>query len=83
MLSGFCRVGLPQSTRLLSRRLHATKLIEGQSVWLDMIEMRNLSSRVYDENEIKPLIEKLQSYPIVFRALHDKLGAFLPTVAQS
>lgn len=77
-------VGLDcRSPRDCFQEAYAQQLIEDQSVWLDMIEMRNLSSHVYDENEIKPLINKLQSYLTAFRALHNKLGASLPTAAQA
>ena len=44
--------------------------------------MRNLSSHVYDENEIKPLINKLQDYLAAFNALYTKLEDSLPAVLQ-
>jgi nucleotidyltransferase substrate binding protein (TIGR01987 family) len=44
-------------------------LVEDEDVWLDMIEMRNLSSHVYSEAEMSVIIDKLKIYKTAFRSL--------------
>ena len=49
------------------------KLIEDESLWLDMIEQRNLSSHEYEESEIARLRDKADAYCAAFRELKTKL----------
>ena len=44
--------------RAVFREAYLLRLIEDEAIWLDMIEMRNLSSHVYDESEIAVLLDK-------------------------
>lgn len=37
-------------------------IIEKEDIWLDMIEMRNISSHTYDEFEIKEILIKIKKY---------------------
>jgi hypothetical protein len=41
---------------------YAQALLTDQDIWLDIIEMRNLSSYTYDELEIKQFKSKLPTY---------------------
>ena len=52
----------------------AQKLIGDEQVWLDMIEQRNLSSHIYDENEIKGILLKIADYKTVFARLFAALN---------
>jgi len=52
----------------------AQDLISDESIWLDMIEMRNLSSHIYDENEISELLDKIDEYRIAFCELKSKIA---------
>jgi nucleotidyltransferase substrate binding protein (TIGR01987 family) len=56
---------------------YAQKLISEESIWLDMIEQRNLSSHIYDENEIKGILLKIGGYKTAFEQLFAKLKAAL------
>ena len=44
-------------------------LITDEAVWLDMIERRNLSSHIYDEDETKEILQKLNDYLKAFEEL--------------
>ena len=52
-------------------------LIENEVLWLDMIEMRNRSSHIYNEAEIKGILDKLEDYVFGFKQLFDKLQGLL------
>ena len=52
-------------------------LITEEDIWLDMIEMRNLSSHVYDEEEIKGILEKLDKYKKAFTKLKQTIESHL------
>ncbi len=52
-------------------------LIEEEDTWLDMIEMRNLSSHVYDEDEIKEILDRLDSYKRAFTKLKQNIESHL------
>jgi len=52
---------------------YAQKLITEERIWLDMIEQRNLSSHIYDENEIKGILLKIGEYKIAFEQLLKEL----------
>jgi len=51
-----------KSPRACFTEAYAQELIFEQSIWLDMIEMRNRTSHVYDESEVSELLEKLDVY---------------------
>jgi nucleotidyltransferase substrate binding protein (TIGR01987 family) len=48
-------------------------LIEDEEVWLSMIEQRNLSSHIYDEFEIREILDKTESYKQAFLKLKESL----------
>ncbi|MDP2831772.1 MAG: nucleotidyltransferase substrate binding protein [Pseudomonadota bacterium] len=52
-----------------------------ERVWLDMIEMRNLSSHVYDEQEVSKILTELDRYLAAFEAIQTRLSKTLaPTL---
>ncbi len=53
----------PRST---FKEAYSQGLLQDQEVWLDMIEQRNISSHVYDESQIKELLEKIELYRQAF-----------------
>ena len=63
-----------KSPRACFKEAYAQDLLTDQSIWLDMIEMRNLSSHTYDELEIQQLKDKLNAYTEAFKALSKKLN---------
>ncbi|VAW47317.1 hypothetical protein MNBD_GAMMA04-545 [hydrothermal vent metagenome] len=50
------------SPRSTFKEAYSQGLLQDQGVWLDMIEQRNLSSHIYDESQIKELLEKVDRY---------------------
>lgn len=56
------------------KEAYAQKLIADEKVWLDMLEQRNLSSHIYDENEIKDILLKIEGYSVAFSDLKRELG---------
>jgi nucleotidyltransferase substrate binding protein (TIGR01987 family) len=63
-----------RAPRLVFKEAFAQALLAEEKVWLDMIEMRNLSSRAYDENEISRIVRELDRHVAAFEALREKLG---------
>jgi nucleotidyltransferase substrate binding protein (TIGR01987 family) len=59
--------------RACFKEAYQQKLIEDESLWLDMIEQRNLSSHEYEETEIARLQDKAQAYCGAFRKLKTQL----------
>lgn len=57
------------SPRAVFKEAFAQNLLGEEQVWLDMIELRNLSSHVYDENEIARLLDDLDRFVAAFDAL--------------
>jgi len=53
------------------------KVIAEESVWLDMIEQRNLTSHVYDESEVAEILGKIDRYRLAFQELLATLEARL------
>ncbi|MGR3319766.1 MAG: HI0074 family nucleotidyltransferase substrate-binding subunit [Candidatus Anammoxibacter sp.] len=47
----------------------AQGIIEGEEIWLDMIEKRNLCIHIYDEDEIKEILDVINDYKIAFEKL--------------
>lgn len=56
-------------------------LLEDEEVWLDMIEMRDLSSHVYDEHEISRILTQLERYLAAFESLREKIESCLKSSA--
>ena len=52
-------------------------LIMDEAVWLDMIERRNLSSHIYDQDEIKEILQRLNDYVRAFEELEERIEAKL------
>ena len=67
-----------KSPRGCIQEAYAQGLIEDEAVWLNMIEMRNLSSHNYDESEVRVLLDRMQAYKTSFLALQSRLQALLP-----
>jgi nucleotidyltransferase substrate binding protein (TIGR01987 family) len=63
-----------KNPRACFKEAYAQALLTDQDIWLDMIEMRNLSSHTYDESEIKQLKSKLPAYTEAFKALLTSLN---------
>lgn len=57
-------------------------LIDDEQIWLEMIEMRNLSSHIYDENEIREILDKLDVYSAAFSKLQKNLESRLHAESQ-
>jgi nucleotidyltransferase substrate binding protein (TIGR01987 family) len=55
----------------------AQGVIEAEAVWLDMVEKRNHSSHIYDENEIKAILGVMDDYLKAFESLSVKLQSEL------
>ncbi len=56
---------------------YSQKILSDERIWLDMIEQRNLSSHIYDENEIKDILLKVADYKKAFEQLLAALKAAL------
>lgn len=52
-------------------------LIESEPVWLEMIEMRNLSSHTYCEDDIKEILARLNTYKEAFNTLKKNIETHL------
>jgi nucleotidyltransferase substrate binding protein (TIGR01987 family) len=61
------------SPRGCIKEAFSQKLILNESVWLDMIEQRNLTSHVYDESEVVEILGKLDAYREAFSGLLENL----------
>jgi len=55
------------------REAYQQGLLQDESVWLEMIEQRNLSAHEYNEQEIARLLEKAGRYLEAFEDLYRKL----------
>lgn len=58
-----------KSPRMVFQEGYAQGLIKDEAVWLDMIEQRNLTSHVYDEYQIKEILNKTEDYQKAFKEL--------------
>ena len=53
-------------------------LISDGDIWLDMIKSRNVTSHIYDDNEVKVILETiLSTYFPVFIAFEIKMNSYL------
>lgn len=64
-----------RTPRAIFKEAYAQGLITDEQVWLDMIEMRNLSSHIYDEHEISRLLTQLERFLSAFEQLLDCIEA--------
>lgn len=55
--------------RACFKEAYSQKLITDQQVWLDMIEQRNLSSHVYNQDEVAGILGKLNDFRAAFEDL--------------
>ena len=55
--------------RACFKEAYALGLIKNESVWLEMIEQRNLTSHVYNEDEVKGILSRLDEYRQNFEEL--------------
>jgi nucleotidyltransferase substrate binding protein (TIGR01987 family) len=62
-----------KSPRMVFKEAFLQNLIEDEEVWLSMIEQRNLSSHIYDEFEIREILDKTESYKQAFLKLKESL----------
>ncbi len=62
-----------KSPRMVFKEAFLQNLIEDEEVWLSMIEQRNLSSLMYDEFEIRDILDKTESYKQAFLKLKESL----------
>jgi len=62
-----------RAPRPVFKEAYAQGLLSEEQVWLDMIEMRNLSSHVYDEQEISQILSQLERYLSAFDSLLKQL----------
>lgn len=62
-----------RAPRPVFKEAYAQGLLPNEQVWLDMIEMRNLSSHVYDEQEISRILLELERYLAAFDSLLKQL----------
>lgn len=58
-----------RNPRACFKEAYAQDLINEENIWLDMIEMRNLSTHIYDEYEIKGILDKIKNYKDAFSDL--------------
>lgn len=59
--------------RMTYKEGFAQGIIQDEEIWLDMIEKRNLSSHIYDEFEIKEVLERKDEYHEAFITLRDSI----------
>ena len=62
-----------RAPRPVFKEAYAQGLLADEQVWLDMIEMRNLSSHIYDEHEISRILLELERYLAAFDSLLSRL----------
>jgi nucleotidyltransferase substrate binding protein (TIGR01987 family) len=65
-----------RSPRMVFKEAYIQNIIEDEDIWLDMIEQRNLSSHIYDEFEIREILDKISDYKFAFLKLKDNLLNF-------
>jgi nucleotidyltransferase substrate binding protein (TIGR01987 family) len=68
-----------RAPRPVFKEAYAQGLLADETVWLDMIEMRNLSSHIYDEHEISRILVELERYLAAFDALLARLRDVIPS----
>ena len=66
-----------KSPRFVFQEAYTQEILTDEAIWLDMIEQRNLSSYVYDEFEIRGILDKKVAYQKAFLDLSTVLKAAL------
>lgn len=66
-----------KNPRSCFKKAYVQGLIEDETLWLDMIEMHNRSSHIYNEKEIQGILDKLEGYAEGFGRLKDRLDQVL------
>jgi len=64
--------------RNVFKEAYAQSIISDENIWLDMIEQRNISSHIYDELEIREILDKKEKYKEAFVTLRDNIKQSLP-----
>jgi nucleotidyltransferase substrate binding protein (TIGR01987 family) len=59
------------------KEAYQQQLLDNEYVWLEMIEMRNLTSHVYDESQVSGLLTKQHDFQQSFLNLREKLRSQL------
>ena len=62
-----------KSPRGSIKEAYSQNIIDNENIWLEMIEQRNLSSHLYDEYQIKEILEKVEEYKTAFIQLKKHL----------
>ena len=62
-----------KSPRDVFKESYSMRIIDDENIWLDMIEQRNLSSHVYDEYQIREILDKIDDYKEAFSSLKKNL----------
>lgn len=62
-----------KAPRMVFKEAFSQEIITNEDVWLDMIEQRNLTSHIYDEYQIKDIINKKEIYKKAFIELKSKI----------
>lgn len=60
--------------RAVFKEAYAQGILAEEAVWLEMIEMRNLSSHIYDEREVAGIARRIDAYRAAFEGLRVKLA---------
>jgi len=63
----------PKNPRATFKEAYAQDILRDDNIWLNMIEHRNLSSHIYDEYEIKEIVENVNSYKEAFLDLKNEI----------
>ncbi len=63
-----------RNPREIFKEAYSQDIIKKEDVWLDMIEQRNLSSHIYDENEISEMLNKKDKYKEAFIELKEYMS---------
>jgi nucleotidyltransferase substrate binding protein (TIGR01987 family) len=66
-----------KSPRSCFKEAYAMEIIADESVWLSMIEDRNLTSHIYSEEEAQGILERIDGYVAAFGGLVKELNARL------
>lgn len=66
-----------KSPRAVFQEAYSQGLIENESVWLEMIEQRNLSSHIYDEFQISEILDRKEKYLKAFSDLKSAIESGL------
>jgi len=63
----------PKSPRATFKEAYTQEIITDESLWLSIIEQRNVSSHIYDEYEIQEILGKLEIYKKAFIDLQKEI----------